>query len=76
MRGPGRRGGTAPPRGTLLGSQALTLIGTETKTVELRVSSRGLRLLRRQRALRVRVVIASQFSGPAPSGYVTVLRVP
>ena len=76
VRGPGRRGGTAPPRGTLLGSQALTLTGAETKTVELRVSSRGLRLLRRHLALRIRVIIASHFSGAQPPGYTTVLRAP
>ena len=74
--GPASRRDTSPPRGTLLGSHAVTLVGTQTATFELRLSSRGVRLLDRHRALRVRVSIASQFSGTRPSGYTTLLRAP
>lgn len=76
VRGPGVSGGTAPPRGTLLGSQSFALAPGEAKSVDLRLSSDGLRLLRRHRALRVRIIVASQYSGSRPPGFVTRLRAP
>lgn len=76
VRGPGSRGGTTPPPGTLLGSQAVSVNGTETKAFELSLSSAGLGLLQRHRALRVRVILGSQFSSAESLGYTTVLRAP
>lgn len=76
VHGPGSRGGSAPAPGTLLGSQHLTIAGEERRSVDLRLSSAGLRILRRHRALRVRVIVATQFSGSDPAGYVTLLRAP
>lgn len=75
VRGPGQRHGTAPPRGTLLGSQSFTIGAREVKAVDLRLSSTGLRRLRRHRALRVSVSIATQHSHRS-TGYVTLLRAP
>ena len=71
--GPATRRGTAPPRGTLLGSSSYTFALAEQKSVSLGLSTVGLRHLRRHRALRVRV---STTGAPpyGPSGYLTVLR--
>lgn len=76
VRGAGIRRGTAPPRGTLLGSHHFTIEANETKSLDLRLSSTGLRRLRRHRALRVTVSLGSQHSDRGPSSYLTVLRFP
>jgi RTX calcium-binding nonapeptide repeat (4 copies) len=75
VHGPAARGGTAPPRGTLLGSSSYTFAVSEAKVARLALSRRGLELLRRHRALRVRVTTV----GDPPEeldGYLTVLRTP
>lgn len=76
VRGPGVRRGTAPRRGTLLGSQSFALAPNEQGSVDLRLSREGLRILRRHRALRVRITVATQYSGASPPGYMTLLRAP
>jgi RTX calcium-binding nonapeptide repeat (4 copies) len=73
--GPAARGGTAPVRGTLLGSQSYTFSPDERKGVLLRLSPGGLETLRRHGALRVRVT-ASEGGGQPSAGYLTVLRAP
>jgi RTX calcium-binding nonapeptide repeat (4 copies) len=75
VHGPAARRGTAPPRGTLLGSSSHTFALGEQKIVSLRLSRAGVELVRRHRALRVRVITTG---GPpfGPSGYLTVLRTP
>jgi hypothetical protein len=75
VHGPATRRGTAPPRGTLLGSSSYTVAVAETRVVRLALSRRGRVLLRRHRALRVRVTT----TGDPPEeldGYLTVLRAP
>lgn len=84
VRGPLGRRGTAPARGTLLGSQFVEINGPPPfpptsppeSAFDLRLSADGLRILRRHRALRVRVIFKSQFSGPVPPGYLTLVRAP
>ena len=76
VKGRAGRRGTAPPRGTLLGSESIAIGVHETKSFELRLSSAGLRLLRRHRALRVRVIVSTPRPSPRPPGYVTLLRAP
>jgi Ca2+-binding RTX toxin-like protein len=73
--GPASRRGTAPPRGTLLGSQSYTFSPNERKSVSLSVSQAGLRMLRRHRALSVRVRVTED-APHQPGGYLTVLRTP
>ena len=73
--GPASRRGTAPPRGTLLGSQSYTFSPNERKSVSLSVSQAGLRMLRRHRALSVRVRVTED-APHQPGGYFTVLRTP
>jgi Ca2+-binding RTX toxin-like protein len=73
--GPASRRGTAPPRGTLLGSQSYTFSPDERKSVSLSVSQAGLRMLRRHRTLRVRVRVTED-APHQPGGYLTVLRAP
>jgi hypothetical protein len=75
VEGPGGRGGTAPPRGTLLGSASHTLAPNEYRTVTLSLSEAGARILRRHRALRVRVHVDEGAPQP-PAGYMTILRAP
>jgi Ca2+-binding RTX toxin-like protein len=74
VHGPAVRGGTAPPRGTLLGSSSYTFALGEEKSVSLDVSPTGLELLRRHRALRVSVTTTGE--PPYGAGYLTVLRTP
>ena len=75
VHGPATRRGTAPPRGTLLGSSSHTFSLGEKKSVSLGLSPEGVELLRRHRALRARV--STTGSPPdGPTGYVTVLRAP
>lgn len=87
VHGPVGRRGTAPPRGTPLGSRAATIRGRSQSpaslpgppgegAVGLPLSADGVRILRRHRALLVRVIVKSQYSGPVPPGYLTVLRAP
>jgi hypothetical protein len=85
VRGAVGRGGTAPARGTLLGTQALSISGPGpsdpdssgvAQPMDLRLSADGLRILRRHRALRARVTVRTQYTGPVSAGYVTVLRAP
>jgi len=73
--GPASRRGTAPPRGALLGSQSYTFSPNERKSVSLSVSQAGLRMLRRHRALSVRVRVTED-APHQPGGYLTVLRTP
>jgi Ca2+-binding RTX toxin-like protein len=73
--GPATRRGTAPPQGTLLGSQSYTFSPDERKGVSLSLSRAGLRILRRHRALRVRVRVTED-APHQPGGYLTVLRAP
>jgi Ca2+-binding RTX toxin-like protein len=75
VHGPATRRGTAPPRGTLLGSSSHTFALGEQKSVSLGLSPEGVNLLRRHRALRVQVT--TNGNPPyGPSGYLTVLRTP
>ena len=76
VRGRGTRRGTSPRRGTLLAAEPVSIGVRETKSFELRLSTRGLRLVRRHRALRVRVVVSTPRLGTNGPGYVTVLRAP
>jgi Ca2+-binding RTX toxin-like protein len=73
--GPATRGGTAPPRGRLLGATSYTFSPDERKSVTLDVSPAGLEILRRHSALRVLVSAREDPSHP-PAGYLTVLRTP
>jgi hypothetical protein len=75
VHGPARRGGTAPPRGTLLGSSSHAFSLGEQKSVSLELSRTGIRLLRRHGALQAEV---SATGAPpyGPTGYTTVLRAP
>jgi Ca2+-binding RTX toxin-like protein len=73
--GPAARGGTAPPRGALLGAATYTFSPDERKSVILEVSRAGLKILRRHRALRVLLSAREDPSHP-PAGYLTVLRTP
>jgi Ca2+-binding RTX toxin-like protein len=73
--GPVTRRGSAPPAGTLLGSQTLTDLHSS-GSLDLGLSAEGLRLLRRHRALRARIIVATQFSDATPPGYATLLRAP
>jgi hypothetical protein len=73
--GPGIRGGTAPPQGTVLGSASYTLASNEYRTVSLSLSDAGARILRRHRVLRVRIHVDEGASQP-PGGYLTILRAP
>ena len=75
VHGPAGRRGTAPPRGTLLGSSSHTFALGEKKSVSLGLSGEGVELLRRHPALQARV---SATGAPpyGPTGYVTVLRFP
>jgi hypothetical protein len=73
--GPAARGGTAPVRGTLLGSESSTFLPDERKTVILGLSPAGLETLRRHRALRARVTVSEGGAQPS-AGYLTVLRTP
>jgi len=78
VEGPGARGGSAPPRGTLLGCQLSggPGIGGEME-LGLGLSPTGLATVRRFRALRVRVVFTRVDGGASlRAGYVTVLRTP
>jgi hypothetical protein len=75
VHGPTSRRGTAPPRGTLLGSQSYKFSPDERKSVSLSVSPAGLRILRRHGALQVRVR-ATEDAPHQPGGYLTVLRAP
>jgi hypothetical protein len=75
VHGPATPRGTAPPRGTLLGSSSYTVALEETRVVRLALSRRGRELLRRHRALHVRVTT----TGTSPDvlgGYLTVVRAP
>nr|MBA3509252.1 hypothetical protein [Thermoleophilaceae bacterium] len=54
---------------------SFTIGAREVKAMDLRLSSTGLRRLRRHRALRVSVSIATQHSHRS-TGYVTLLRAP
>jgi hypothetical protein len=74
VHGPAVRGGTAPPRGTLLGSSSNTFALGEEKGVNLDVSPTGLEMLRRHRALIVSVTTSGQ--APYGAGYMTVVRTP
>jgi hypothetical protein len=74
VHGPVGRRGTAPPRGTLLGSASYGFATGEQKTVTLGLSPAGVAILRRHGALRVRVAITADT--PGPRGYLTVLRAP
>ena len=76
VQGAGTRRGTAPPRGTLLGSRSVPIGVGETKSFDLRLSPAGLGLLRRHRALRVRLIVATPRSSSRPPGYTTLLRAP
>lgn len=76
VRGRGTRRGTSPPRGTLLGSVALTIGIRETRSFDLRLSSTGRRLLRRHRSLLVGITVATPASSSNPPGYTTLLRAP
>jgi Ca2+-binding RTX toxin-like protein len=73
--GPASRRGTAPPRGTLLGSESYKFSPDERKSVSLSVSPAGLRILRRHGALQVRVRVTED-APHQPGGYLTVLRAP
>jgi Ca2+-binding RTX toxin-like protein len=73
--GPGGRGGTAPPRGTLLGSQDYTFAANERKGVVLSLSPTGVQMLRRHGLLRVLVRVTEGGAEPS-AGYLTVLRTP
>jgi RTX calcium-binding nonapeptide repeat (4 copies) len=75
VHGPATRHGTAPPRGTLLGSTYQVFSLNEEKSVSLDVSPTGLELLRRHRALRVSVSATGE-PPYGPAGYLTVLRTP
>jgi Ca2+-binding RTX toxin-like protein len=75
VHGPAARRGTAPPRGTLLGSRSDTFSLGEKRSVSLGLSPVGVELLRRHRALRVRVT-ATGAPPYGPTGYLTVLRAP
>jgi RTX calcium-binding nonapeptide repeat (4 copies) len=75
VHGPATRRGTAPPRGTLLGSASYRFSPDERKSVSLSVSPAGLRILRRHRALLVRVRVTED-APHEPGGYLTVLRAP
>ena len=75
VHGPAGRRGTAPPRGTLLGSSSDTLSLGEKKSVSLGLSAVGARLLRRHGALYARVS-ANGAPPYGPTGYLTVLRAP
>jgi hypothetical protein len=75
VEGPATRGGTAPPRGRLLGAASYTFSPDERKSVTLDVSPTGLKILRRHRTLRVLVSAREDPSHP-PAGYLTVLRTP
>ena len=66
--GPARRRGTAPPQGTLLGSQSHTVAVGEERALGLDVSPAGLATLRRHRALRVSVSITDSSPQPRPPG--------
>ena len=73
--GPAARGGTAPVRGTLLGSESYTFLPDERKGVSLALSRAGLETVRRHRALRARVTVSEGDAQPS-AGYLTVLRAP
>jgi hypothetical protein len=73
--GPTSRRGTAPPRGTLLGSESYKFSPDERKSVSLSVSPAGLRILRRHGTLDVRVRVTED-APHQPGGYLTVLRAP
>jgi Ca2+-binding RTX toxin-like protein len=75
VHGPGARDGTAPPPGTLLGSQSFVLEAFVGTSVSLDLSPAGLEILQRHRALRVLVTITEEPAQP-PVGYQTVLRAP
>jgi Ca2+-binding RTX toxin-like protein len=75
VRGPASPHGTAPPPGTLLGSTSEMIALGEAKPVSLEVSPRGLKLLRRHKALRVSVTTNGE-PPFGPAGYLTVLRSP
>jgi Ca2+-binding RTX toxin-like protein len=75
VHGPASRRGTAPPRGTLLGSQSYKFSPDERRSVSLSVSPAGLRILRRHGALEVRVRVTED-APHQPGGYLTVLRAP
>jgi hypothetical protein len=75
VHGPASRRGTAPPRGTLLGSSSHTFSLGEQKSVSLGLSPEGVKLLRRHRALRVQVTTTGN-PPYGPNGYLTVLRTP
>jgi hypothetical protein len=75
VHGPAGRRGTAPPRGTLLGSRSDTFSLGEKKSVSLGLSPVGVELLRRHGALHVRVS-ANGKPPYGPTGYLTVLRAP
>ena len=75
VHGPGARGGTSPPRGTLLGSSSYTFALAEQKSVSLGLLPAGVERLRRHGALRVRVTTNGNLPY-GPTGYLTVLRTP
>ncbi len=75
VHGPGARRGTAPPRGTLLGSSSYRFAVGEEKMVSLGLSPVGVQLLRRHRALRVQVTTSGK-PPYGPAGYLTVLHSP
>jgi hypothetical protein len=73
--GPGTRGGTAPPRGAMLGSASYMFMPNERKSVTLSLSDAGAAMLRDHGVLRVRIHITEGEPEPS-SGYLTVLRAP
>ena len=73
--GPAVRGGTAPPRGTLLGSEDYTFAANERKSVVLSLSPTGVKMLRRHGTLRLLVRVTEGGAEPS-AGYVTLLRTP
>jgi hypothetical protein len=75
VHGPASRRGTAPPPGTVLGSASYVFTPDERKSVSLSVAPERLEMLRRHKALQVRVRVTED-AAPEPGGYLTVLRSP